>query len=152
MIRYFWVLRAYALRAGELTGLGDDIFFLEAAEIVRALDGETISPTAIRERRAAYEGYCALPNYPALIRGRFDPYAWAADPHRRSDRFIEGEAGLGGRTHRARVPGIGRGRRGAGPGAGGGARTGRPLRAGEVLVTTVHQRRAGPRSSRGRRR
>ena len=47
MIRYFWVLRGYALRAGELTGLGDDIFFLSAAEIVRALNGETISPAAI---------------------------------------------------------------------------------------------------------
>ena len=37
VIRYFWVLRAYALRAGELTGLGDDIFFLDKAEIVRVL-------------------------------------------------------------------------------------------------------------------
>ena len=45
MIRYFWVLRAYALRAGELTGLGEDIFFLDKAEIVRVLHGETISPT-----------------------------------------------------------------------------------------------------------
>ena len=91
VIRYFWVLRAYALKAGELTGLGDDIFFLEADEIVRALNGETISPSVIKSRRLAYEGYCRLPKYPSLIRGRFDPYAWAADPHRRSDRFIEGE-------------------------------------------------------------
>jgi pyruvate,water dikinase len=28
-----------------------------------------------------------LPAYPALISGRFDPYAWAADPERRSDIF-----------------------------------------------------------------
>ena len=56
MIRYFWVLRAYALKAGELTRLGDDIFFLEAAEIVRALNGETISPAVIKNRRIAYEG------------------------------------------------------------------------------------------------
>ena len=40
MIRYFWVLRAYALQAGELTGLGDDIFFLDKAEIVRVLQGD----------------------------------------------------------------------------------------------------------------
>ena len=39
VIRYFWVLRAYVLRAGELTGLGDDIFFLDKAEIVRVLQG-----------------------------------------------------------------------------------------------------------------
>ena len=88
VIRYLWVLRAYVLRAGELTGLGDDIFFCDAAEIVRALNGETISPTVIAERRAAYRAYCSLPPYPALIRGTFDPYAWAADPHRRSDLYV----------------------------------------------------------------
>ena len=74
VIRYFWVLRAYAVQAGELTGLGDDIFFLEKAEIVRALQGETISSTLINRRRAAYQAYSALPKYPALIRGAFDPY------------------------------------------------------------------------------
>ena len=102
MIRYFWVLRAYVLRAGELTGLGDDIFFCDAAEIVRALNGETISPTVIAERRAAYRAYCALPPYPALIRGTFDPYAWAADPHRRSDLYVAGAAPVeraAGRRH-----------------------------------------------------
>jgi pyruvate,water dikinase len=44
VIRYFWVLRCYVRRAGELTGLGHDIFFLDAAEIVRVLRGETIGP------------------------------------------------------------------------------------------------------------
>jgi rifampicin phosphotransferase len=90
VIRYFWVLRAYALRAGELTGLGDDIFFLDKAEIVRVLHGETISPKLIKQRRAAYQAYSALPPYPALIRGTFNPYVWAADPNRRPDLFIEG--------------------------------------------------------------
>jgi phosphohistidine swiveling domain-containing protein len=135
VIRYLWVLRAYALRAGKLTGLGPDIFFLEAAEIERALWGETISPSAIRQRRSAYEGYCALPNYPTLIRGRFDPYAWAADPNRRSDRWVQGETSSAG----AAVRGF--------PGSAGvvegpvrvlaEARDGDQLRRGEVLVTTV---------------
>src|SRR5829696_1936612 len=88
VIRYFWVLRAYAVKAGELTGLGEDIFFLEAPEIVRALLRETISPRLIADRRAAYLAYCSLPKYPALIRGLFDPYRWAADPHRRIDRYV----------------------------------------------------------------
>jgi rifampicin phosphotransferase len=90
VIRYFWVLRAYALRAGELTGLGEDIFFLDKTEIVRVELGETISPRLIKQRRAAFQAYSALPPYPALIRGRFNPYTWAADPNRRSDIFIEG--------------------------------------------------------------
>ncbi len=92
VIRYFWVLRGYALRAGELTGLGEDIFFLDKAEIVRLLQGETIGPALISHRRAAYQAYSALPKYPTLIRGTFNPYTWAADPYRRSDIFIEGNA------------------------------------------------------------
>jgi pyruvate,water dikinase len=135
VIRYLWVLRAYALRAGELTGLGSDIFFLEAAEIERALWGEPISPSAVSQRRAAYEGYCALPKYPALIRGRFDPYAWAADPNRRSDRWVQG----GSSPEGAAVRGF--------PGSAGvvegpvrvlaDAGDGDQVRSGEVLVTTV---------------
>ena len=44
VIRYFWVLRAFALKAGELTALGEDIFFLEGPEIIRALRGRLMSP------------------------------------------------------------------------------------------------------------
>jgi len=90
VIRYFWVLRAYALRAGELIGLGDDIFFLDKAEIIRVLQGETFSPKLIKQRRTAYQAYSVMPPYPALIRGTFNPYVWAADPKRRSDLFVEG--------------------------------------------------------------
>jgi len=89
VIRYFWVLRAYALRAGELTGMGDDIFFLDKAEIIRVLQGETFSPKLIKQRRTAYQAYSVMPPYPALIRGTFNPYVWAADPKRRSDLFVE---------------------------------------------------------------
>jgi rifampicin phosphotransferase len=135
VIRYFWVLRAYALRAGELTGLGDDIFFLDEAEIVRVLHGETISPRLIKQRRTAYQAYSALPPYPALIRGRFNPYLWAADPNRRSDIFIEGsrdEADVAVRGFPGSA-GIVEGRvrvlRDAADGA--------ALQPGEVLVTTI---------------
>jgi pyruvate,water dikinase len=42
------------------------------------------------ERRAAYGGYRSLPSYPALIRGHFDPFSWAAGPDRRTDLWIAG--------------------------------------------------------------
>jgi phosphohistidine swiveling domain-containing protein len=135
VIRYFWVLRAYALRAGELTGLGEDIFFLDEAEIVRVLNGETISPRLIKQRRKAYQAYSALPPYPALIRGTFNPYVWAADPNRRSDLFIEGSVNQA----EAAVRGF--------PGSAGiveapvrvlaDAADGAALQTGEVLVTTI---------------
>ncbi len=135
VIRYFWVLRAYVLRAGELTGLGEQIFFCDAAEIVRALNGETISPAVLAERQRAYAGYTQLPAYPGLIRGRFDPFAWAADPDRRSDLYVEGADGRASETVRG-FPGsagvvVGRVRLITDP-----SRSAE-LQAGEVLVTTV---------------
>ena len=91
VIRYFWVLRAFALRAGELTGLGDDIFFLELPEILDALAGDVLDSDEIAMRRRIYDYYSALPPLPGLIRGRFDPFAWAKNPSSRVDpRAVSG--------------------------------------------------------------
>jgi pyruvate,water dikinase len=81
------VLRAFGLRAGALTGLDADIFFLSLDEIAAVLNGDQSPVSAIPARRATHARYSALPPYPAVIRGRFDPVAWAADPHRRSDLY-----------------------------------------------------------------
>lgn len=137
VIRAFWVLRSFVLRAGALTGQGEDIFFLSIEEILALLGGDQASLSYIPARRAAYERYCALPPYPALIRGQFDPFRWATDPQRRSDFFdasgslcvpmsdtITGFPGAQGVVEgRARV--LAR------------ADEGDQLQAGEVLVTTV---------------
>ncbi|MGO1048912.1 PEP/pyruvate-binding domain-containing protein [Crossiella sp. CA198] len=85
--RLFWIFRAFLVRAGELTGHGEDLFFLSIEETVRVLHGDPAPLAAIPARRAAYEHYRALPRYPTLLRGHFDPDTWAADPHRRTDRF-----------------------------------------------------------------
>ncbi len=87
VIRVFWVLRAFVLRAGELTGQGDALFFLSIDEILAVLGGDETALVQIPTRRATYMCYRALPPYPALIRGHFDPLRWAADPQRRSDVF-----------------------------------------------------------------
>jgi rifampicin phosphotransferase len=87
VIRVFWVLRAFVLRAGELTGQGDALFFLSIDEILAVLGGDETALDRIPTRRATYACYRALPPYPALIRGHFDPFRWAADPQRRSDVF-----------------------------------------------------------------
>jgi pyruvate,water dikinase len=124
-------------RAGALTGQGEDVFFLSIDEILALLGGEIICLATIPARRAVYERYCALPSYPLLIRGRFDPFQWAADPQRRSDLFdatsdkrttasgvISGQAGASGVVEgRARV--IVR------------VEDGGQLQAGEILVTTI---------------
>ena len=87
--RSAWVARTWVRRAGQLTGHGDDLFFLELPETIDLLHGEPAPLAKVPARRASYETYRALPPYPALIRGRFDPIRWAADPNRRSDYYDE---------------------------------------------------------------
>ncbi len=87
VVRILGVLRAFALRAGALTDLGEDVFFLAHAELLALLRGDRSSAAFIPARRATHARYSALPPYPALISGRFDPFRWAADPARRSDFF-----------------------------------------------------------------
>ncbi len=85
--RSCWVLRAWVLRAGELTGHGHDLFFLSLPEILHVLRGDASPLSEVSGRKATYETYRALPPYPTLIRGRFDPVRWAADPNRRTDYY-----------------------------------------------------------------
>ncbi|SDM33779.1 PEP/pyruvate-binding domain-containing protein [Allokutzneria albata] len=87
VIRAFWVLRAFVVRAGELTGHGDDVFYLHLDELLELLRGNASGLERVAVRRATHEQYAALPPYPALIVGRFDPVRWAADPNRRADLY-----------------------------------------------------------------
>jgi pyruvate,water dikinase len=87
-IRLHGVIRAWALRAGQLTGLQEHIFFLtlgEALDLLLSAD-DTVT-RHILSRQESYTRYCALPPYPTFIRGRFDPVQWAADPNRRNDIY-----------------------------------------------------------------
>jgi pyruvate,water dikinase len=85
--RVIWVVRAWVLRAGDLTGLGNGAFFLTIDELLGFLAGDHAPVAYIPARRTTYQRYQALPPYPLAIRGRFDPFRWAKDPARRSDVF-----------------------------------------------------------------
>ncbi len=141
LARALWVTRDWVRRAGELTGRGDDLFFLELEETSRLLNGDQTPLERVPARRASYETYQALPPYPTLIRGRFDPVRWAADPNRRTDYYDEHAqpAAAGETAPDETITGF--------PGAAGVAEgTARVLRTpsdgvqlgdGEILVTTV---------------
>jgi len=86
-VRVFWVLRAFVLRAGALSGQGEALFFLSIDEILAVLGGDETALARIPARRTTYERYCALPPYPALIRGHFDPFQWAAATPQCKDVF-----------------------------------------------------------------
>ncbi len=85
--RLIWVEREWALRAGALTGLGDDVFLLTLGEVLDLLAGNDTATGYLSTRRETYARYRELPPYPMIIRGRFDPFRWAADPQRRNDIY-----------------------------------------------------------------
>jgi len=112
LTRTIGTIRQWYLCAGQLTGLGEDIFYLAYQEVLELLSGNNKPVDYIPGRREVDEKYKALPTYPPVIRGRFDPVQWAADPNRRSDyydptakvheiedpRIITGFAGSAGRV------------------------------------------------------
>ncbi|MQY04382.1 PEP-utilizing enzyme [Actinomadura macrotermitis] len=93
--RMFWVLRAFVRRAGELTLIGDDAFFLSFDELLDVLSGDPSPVEDVPVRRRTYERYRALPPYPTLIRGAFDPFAWATAPQG-VDAMGDAVSGVGG--------------------------------------------------------
>jgi phosphohistidine swiveling domain-containing protein len=106
------VIRDIFLRAGELTGLDDQVFYLTIDELAQVLSGDESATVHLPARQEIHARYSALPTPPHWIRGRFDPFQWAADPQRRSDifdpvspgvtldtgRVIQGNAGSAGRV------------------------------------------------------
>ncbi|HSJ58418.1 MAG TPA: PEP-utilizing enzyme [Anaerolineae bacterium] len=86
-VRDRWAVRLFALRAGELTGLGNQVFYLTLGELLALLAGDRSQMQAIPGRVEAYRQYKALPPYPSVICAPFDPFAWAADPDRPTDIF-----------------------------------------------------------------
>jgi pyruvate,water dikinase len=87
LARVLWVLRTWVLRSGEITGLGEDVFFFNIDELLNYLAGDESVHQFIPARRETYYKYKSLPAYPAVIHGCFDPFKWAADPNRRIDIF-----------------------------------------------------------------
>lgn len=87
MSRTVGVIREWFLRAGELTSMGEDVFFLYYQELLDVLSGDSSSITHISARRETYTKIIALPPYPSIIIGGFDPIQWASDPNRRNDIF-----------------------------------------------------------------
>jgi pyruvate,water dikinase len=87
LTRVVGVIRALFLRAGEFTGLADNVFYLTIDQVDAVLSGDRSATTHIQVRRETYDRLRSLPPLPAWIRGRFDPFLWAADPNRRTDLY-----------------------------------------------------------------
>jgi pyruvate,water dikinase len=86
----FCTFREYALQAGRLSGLGDDVFMLTFDELFALLKGDRTAAQSIKARRETYERYLTYAPFPNIVVGRFDPEEWMADPQRRSDAYVSG--------------------------------------------------------------
>ncbi|MEL7565810.1 MAG: PEP/pyruvate-binding domain-containing protein [Dehalobacterium sp.] len=86
-VRVFRLIRIFALKAGELTGMGEDIFFFYIEEVEKLLSGVTPELKHIPSRKENYERYKEMPPFPSIIRGRFNPVEWAKNPNRRLDYY-----------------------------------------------------------------
>lgn len=86
-IRAMGLVRKFCMRAGEVSKLQQDIFFLTIGEICQVLSGKEDSLRYINSRKGKYSQYCQLPKYPVFIKGKFDPHQWASNPQRRSDIY-----------------------------------------------------------------
>jgi len=141
-VRICFILRSWCLRAGELTGIGDDVFFLSMDELHAHLSGKEAPIAYIPIRRQTYDKYKKLPTYPRIICGQFDPLKWADDPKRSIDIFDSHISGIVTGTKPAQeniVTGI--------PGSAGivegpvhrldSPEEGDKLQKGEILVTSV---------------
>jgi len=89
-----WIETMKALRAniydiglGPYTNPGEDVFFLYINEIEDLLSGSDVAVKYIPVRKENYDKYKALPPFPTIIRGRFNPLEWVNDPYRRMDFY-----------------------------------------------------------------
>ena len=90
-VKIFCVIREFLIKAGDITGIGDDIFMLYIDEVISLLKGDDNIRDLIGPRRTNYNKYLSYPQFPNLLIGRFDPEQWMADPVARKDIFIAGE-------------------------------------------------------------
>lgn len=87
--------RAFAIKAGELTGIEDNIFFLYIDEVLNLLLGDDSAVGHIAARKDNYNKYKKLPPLPSIIRGAFNAFDWLQNPNRRSDYYDSNAAAAG---------------------------------------------------------
>jgi len=75
-LRLFCVIREYLLKAGEFTGLKDDIFMLYLNEVKGCLSDNIDMSEKIAVRRKIYTDQMEMPAFPSIICGRFTYEEW----------------------------------------------------------------------------
>jgi pyruvate,water dikinase len=136
LTRSVCVIRELYLRAGELTGLSEDVFLLTYSELEALFNGNDEPLKHLPARREVDSRLRELPEYPSVISGQFNPFTWARSPDRRIDVYDSHQPIM-----RGEEPGVVRGNPGSGGKIEGTVRVinsldeGHLLKKGEILVT-----------------
>lgn len=75
-LRVFCLARELMLKAGELSGLGEDVFLLYIDEVKSLLREGVLQTKKLNERRENYRRQLSAPHFPNLIYGRFTEEEW----------------------------------------------------------------------------
>jgi rifampicin phosphotransferase len=86
-MRMGWVSRKLILKAAQLSGLSDELFFLEDNEFWAFMAGDKTVLGHVPARKRLYEVCSKLPRLPSYISGTFRPHEWQHNPARRIDRY-----------------------------------------------------------------
>jgi pyruvate,water dikinase len=81
------VIRELYLRAGELTELDNDVFYLTYPELEEIFEVNNEALKYLSTRRKTDGKLRGLPGYPPLISGAFNPFTWSRNPDRRIDVY-----------------------------------------------------------------
>jgi len=91
-VRLFCLIREYLLTAAKMTGTGEDIFYHTFHEALNLLRGIRPDASIIAARRENHESNLAMPEFPNLIVGRFEPEIWLREKNRRMDITVFGRS------------------------------------------------------------
>ena len=81
------MIRAFALRAGELTGVGEDVFFLTIDEVLSLLAGDDSARRFLPAGKKRMNAIAPCRRTRRSSSAGLIPFQWAADPKRRSDIY-----------------------------------------------------------------
>jgi pyruvate,water dikinase len=95
-VKLMCLMREFYLRSATLLALDTDtIFLFYFDELFDALEGREFPAVLLTERQLNYAKNAAMPSFPNVICGRFEPDKWVSDPDRRADYFVFGGGGGG---------------------------------------------------------
>jgi pyruvate,water dikinase len=95
-VKLMCLMREFYLRSTTLLGIDTDtIFMFYFDELFDALEGRELPAALLTERQLNYAKNAAMPAFPNVICGRFEPDKWVSDPDRRADYYVFGQRGGG---------------------------------------------------------